>query len=80
MGTVATAPDPAEAFLEASLMGQRAIINALCVVRLHNGTRGRLRRDREGREVIDPSTLDFEWRQVTPAQFVTVTEPARKPG
>jgi DNA invertase Pin-like site-specific DNA recombinase len=60
---VAAAPDPAQAFREATLMGQRAVIDALCVVRLKRAARGRLRRDREGREVIDPSTVVIDWRR-----------------
>lgn len=40
LGEVLGAPDPAQAFLDATLMGQRAVIDALCTVRLRRGTRG----------------------------------------
>jgi site-specific DNA recombinase len=32
-------PDPAQAFLDSGLMAQRAVIDALSVVKLHKGTR-----------------------------------------
>lgn len=40
LGDVLGAPDPAQAFLDSTLMAQRAVIAALCTVRLHKGTRG----------------------------------------
>ncbi len=40
LGDVLNSSDPAQAFLDASLMVQRAVIAALCTVRLHRGTRG----------------------------------------
>jgi hypothetical protein len=39
LGKVLSSPDPAAAFLGAGLMAQRAVVDALCVVRLHKGTR-----------------------------------------
>ncbi len=39
LGEVLSAPDPAAAFLDAGLMAQRAVIGALCVVRLAKGTK-----------------------------------------
>ena len=43
LSKVAAAPDPAQAFREASLMAQRAVIDVLCVVRLKRAARGRMR-------------------------------------
>jgi hypothetical protein len=43
-------------------MSQRAVIDALCTVRLRRAAKGRLKRDHTRREVIDPSTVDIEWR------------------
>lgn len=56
LGTVLSAPDPGKAFLDATLMQQRAVIDALAVVRLHKGTRYS--------RTFDPETveLDFEAR------------------
>lgn len=39
LAEILSAPDPAAAFLDASVMAQRAVINALCVVRLRKGAR-----------------------------------------
>ncbi|BBX63029.1 hypothetical protein MSAS_22030 [Mycobacterium saskatchewanense] len=39
LGEILAAPDPAAAFLDAGLMAQRSVIDALSVVRLHKGTR-----------------------------------------
>jgi len=44
-------------------MAQRAVIDALCVVRLHRQPRGRLKRDAEGRERIDPATVIIDWKR-----------------
>ncbi len=63
LGKIAESPDPAQAFREASLMAQRAVIDALCTVRLRRQPRGRLKRNREGREVIDPATVDITWKR-----------------
>lgn len=63
LGAVAGAADPAKAFLDASLMGQRAVIDALAVVRLRKGRMGRLKRDSTGREVIYPDTVVIDWRR-----------------
>ncbi len=63
LGKIAESPDPAQAFWEASLMAQRAVTDALCTVRLRRAGRGRLKRDREGHEIIDPSTIGIEWRK-----------------
>jgi hypothetical protein len=58
LGALAGAADPAQAFRAASLMGQRAVIDALAVVRLRRAARGRLPRG----TFIDPATVDIEWR------------------
>jgi hypothetical protein len=64
LGKIAEAADPAQAFREASLMGQRAVIDALCSVRLHRQPRGRLKRDPvTRREVIDPASVVIDWRR-----------------
>ncbi|MGO9157845.1 recombinase family protein [Mycobacterium sp.] len=63
LGKIAEAPDPAQAFREASLMGQRAVIDALCTVRLRRAGKGRLKRDLSGREVIDPASVVIDWRR-----------------
>ncbi len=63
LGAVVAAPDPTQAFREASLMAQRVVIDALCTVRLRRQPRGRLKRNREGREVIDPATVDITWKR-----------------
>jgi hypothetical protein len=56
LAEVLNSPDPAEAFLLAGLMAQRAIINALCTVRLHKGTRHS--------RTFDRSTVDITPRGV----------------
>jgi site-specific DNA recombinase len=64
LGKIAESPDPAQAFREASLMAQRAVIDALCTVRLRRQPKGRLKRDPfTRREVIDPATVDIGWRR-----------------
>lgn len=64
LGKIAESADPAEAFREASLMAQRAVIDALCTVRLHRQPKGRLKRDPiTRREVIDPATVDIDWKR-----------------
>jgi site-specific DNA recombinase len=60
---VLTAPDPAQAFREASLMAQRAVIDALCTVRLRLSGKARLKRDHTGREVINPATVVIDWKR-----------------
>jgi DNA invertase Pin-like site-specific DNA recombinase len=59
LGAVAGAPDPAQAFRDASLMGQRAVIEALCTVRLRRAARGRLPHGM----LIDPATVVVDWRR-----------------
>lgn len=54
LGGVLTAPDPTAAFLDASLMGRRSVIDALCEVRLMRGTRGS--------KTFDPNTVRLQWR------------------
>jgi hypothetical protein len=49
-----TAPDPSEAFAEAPLMVQRAVIEALAVVKLAKGTRYS--------RTFDPETVRIEWK------------------
>lgn len=39
LGEILSAPDPAAAFLDSTLMAQRAVIDALSIVRLHKGTK-----------------------------------------
>jgi DNA invertase Pin-like site-specific DNA recombinase len=64
LGKIAESPDPAQAFREASLMAQRAVIDALCTVRLHRQPKGRLKRDPlTRREVIDPATVGIDWKR-----------------
>jgi hypothetical protein len=64
LGKIAEAHDPAQAFRDASLMGQRAIIDVLAEVRLHRQPRGRMKRDPvTRREVIDPATVDIDWKR-----------------
>lgn len=54
LGGVLTAPDPASAFLDASLMGRRSVIDALCEVRLMRGSRGS--------KTFDHNTVRIQWR------------------
>ncbi|MGB9223201.1 recombinase family protein [Mycobacterium sp.] len=63
LGKILSAPDPAQAFREASLMGQRAVIDALATVRVRRTGKGRMRTDRDGRPLIDTSTVIIEWRR-----------------
>jgi hypothetical protein len=63
LGKIAEAHDPAQAFRDASLMGQRAVIDALAVVRLRRAGRGRMRTDQDGHPLIDTSTVDIDWRR-----------------
>jgi hypothetical protein len=44
-------------------MAQRAVIDALCTVRLRRAGKGRLKRDHTGQEVIDPATVVINWRR-----------------
>jgi hypothetical protein len=69
LGRIIAAPDPAQAFREGSLMAQRAVIDALCTVRLRRAAEGRLKRDHTRREVIDraPSTSNGGERITYPA-------------
>lgn len=57
LGDVLAAPDPAKAFMAASLMARRSVIDALCTVRLQRGTRGS--------KTFNPKTIHIEWRQET---------------
>jgi len=58
LGNLAAAADPAAAFRAASIMGQRAIIDALCTVRLQRVPRGR-----PGRGcTFDTSSVIIEWK------------------
>jgi hypothetical protein len=66
LGSVVAAENPAQAFLDATLMGQRAIIEALVTVRPRRAGKGRLKRDHTGREVIDLSTVVIQWQPVRP--------------
>lgn len=50
------APDPAAAFLASGLMSQRAVIDALCVVRLQQGTRHS--------RTFEPETVEFRWKAI----------------
>jgi site-specific DNA recombinase len=59
LGAILSAPDPAKAFRGAPLMGQRAVIDALAVVRLRRAARGRLPHG----VYIDPETVDVDWRR-----------------
>ncbi|UGT94852.1 recombinase family protein [Mycobacterium intracellulare] len=59
LGSILSAPDPAAAFRDASLMAQRATIDALAVVRLRRAGRGRL----PAGLYIDPETVDVDWQR-----------------
>lgn len=48
------APDPAAEFLGSGLMSQRAVIDALCVIRLRQGTRHS--------RTFEPETVEFLWK------------------
>ena len=63
LSKVAAAPDPAQAFREASLMAQRAVIDVLCVVRLKRAARGRMRTGPDGLPVFDTDSVVIEWRR-----------------
>jgi site-specific DNA recombinase len=63
LGGVLAAADPVQAFRDASLMGQRAVIDALAVVRLRRAPRGRMRTDEDGRPLIDTSTVIIDWKR-----------------
>ncbi|WP_445168780.1 recombinase family protein [Mycolicibacterium sp. Dal123E01] len=63
LGRIAGSSDPAQTFLEASLMAKRSVIEALVAVRLHRQPKGRMKRDAEGRERINPATVDIQWRR-----------------
>jgi site-specific DNA recombinase len=63
LGKIAEAPDPAQAFREASLMGQRAVIEALCTVRLRRQPRGRMRTGLDGLPIFDTSTVVVDWKR-----------------
>lgn len=56
---LAASADPAEAFRAASVMGQRAVIGALCEVRVRKGARGRPATPK----FFDPSTVVINWHQ-----------------
>lgn len=54
LGPVAAAPDPVAEFDALDLVGRRAVIDALCEVRLHRGVRGS--------RVFNPDSIDIVWR------------------
>lgn len=56
-------PCQAQTFREASLMAQRAVIDALCTLRLRRAGKGRLKRCHTGREVIHPATVVIDWKR-----------------
>jgi hypothetical protein len=45
LGKITDSPDPAQAFREASLVGERAVIDTLYTVRLHRQPKSRSKRD-----------------------------------
>lgn len=53
LGAVLAASDPADAFAAAPLGVQRAVIAAICTVRLHRGSPGR---------VFDPTSVEIAWK------------------
>lgn len=59
LGSILGAPDPAAAFRDAGLMAKRAVVDALCTVRLRRAGRGRL----PAGLYIDPATVDVDWRR-----------------
>lgn len=60
---VADAPDPGDAFLAADTDTQRAVIDALCSVRLERSKRGRPKGWKPGDSYFRPETVTIEWRQ-----------------
>ncbi len=63
LGKIASAPDPAQAFREASLMSQRAVIDALVTVKVRRQPRGRTCNGPDGLPIFDTSTVDIEWKR-----------------
>lgn len=62
LGKIAASVDPAQEFRESSLMAQRAIIDALCIVRLRRADKGRMRTGADGLPVFNIATIDIQWR------------------
>jgi site-specific DNA recombinase len=56
---VVGAINPAQTFRDLSVMGQRAVIDALCTVRLRRAARGRPAKGK----FFDSDTVDVDWRQ-----------------
>ncbi|SHX04192.1 recombinase [Mycobacteroides abscessus subsp. abscessus] len=54
LGEILNSEDPVKAFINAELMTKRSVINAVCTVRLHRGTRGS--------RTFDPDTVVIDWR------------------
>jgi DNA invertase Pin-like site-specific DNA recombinase len=63
LGRIIDAPDPAQAFRDASLMAQRAVIGALVTVKLRRQPKGRMKRDAEGRARVNPATVLIDWKR-----------------
>lgn len=61
LADVATAPDPGVAFKAAPIGKQRAVLNALVVVTLHAGVRGRPK-GWTGGPYMDPESVEFTWK------------------
>lgn len=54
LGEVLASENPAKAFLDAGLMTQRGVVDALVTVKLRKGTRGR--------KAFDPETVVIDWK------------------
>lgn len=62
LGWLATAPDPAEAFLNATLDRQRAIIHALVTVTIRPAPRGKPKGWKPGKQIVDPKYVDIQFK------------------
>lgn len=62
LGAVLAAPDPGQAFLDAPLGRQRAVIDALANVTVLPTRRGRTPGWKPGQPYFDPATVSIEWR------------------
>jgi site-specific DNA recombinase len=66
LGEVLGSEDPAKAFLDAGLMTQRGVVDALVTVKLRKGTRGS--------KVFDPETVAIDWKVKTAEDSVPIGE------
>lgn len=61
LADVVKAPDPGDAFLNAAIGKQRAVLNALVTVTVHPGRRGRPE-GWNGGPYLDPQSIHFDWK------------------